>query len=51
MTAKVHVASTVQTPKGEYIAASAPDTHHEAPVDLGKNREPGRVQPISELRQ
>jgi len=43
MTAKVRVASTVQTAKGvEYIAASAPDTHHEATVDLGKNREPGR---------
>ena len=25
----------------EYIAASAPDTHHEAIIDLGKNREPG----------
>ncbi len=43
MTAKVRVAATVQTAKGvEYIAASAPDTHHEATVDLGKNREPGR---------
>ena len=42
MTAKVRVASTVQTAKGvEYIAASAPDTHHEAIIDLGKNREPG----------
>ena len=42
MTAKVGVASTVQTAKGvEYIAASAPDTHHEAIIDLGKNREPG----------
>jgi hypothetical protein len=42
MTAKVRVASTVQTAKGvEYIAASAPDTHHEATIDLGKNREPG----------
>jgi len=42
MTAKVRVASTVQTAKGvEYIAASATDTHHEAIIDLGKNREPG----------
>ena len=42
MTAKVRVASTAQTAKGvEYIAASAPDTHHEAIIDLGKNREPG----------
>jgi hypothetical protein len=42
MAAKVRVASTVQTAKGvEYIAASAPDTHHEAIIDLGKNREPG----------
>ena len=38
----MRVASTVQTAKGvEYIAASAPDTHHEAIIDLGKNREPG----------
>ena len=42
MTAKVRVASTVQTAKSiEYIAASAPDTHHEAIIDLVKNREPG----------
>ena len=44
MTAKVRVASTVQTAKGvEYIAASAPDTYHEAIVDLGKNHETGRL--------
>ena len=41
MTAKVRVASTAQTAKGvEYIAASAPDTHHEATIDFGKNRDP-----------
>jgi hypothetical protein len=40
MTAKVRVASTVQTAKGvEYIAASAPDTHHEAIIDI----EPGSL--------
>jgi hypothetical protein len=39
---KVRIASTVQTAKGvEYIAASATDIHHEAIIDLGKNREPG----------
>ena len=42
--------STVQTAKGaEYIAASAPDTHHEAIIDLGKNLEPGGLRNAEEL--
>ena len=52
MTAKVRVASTVQTAKGvEYIAASAPDTHHETIIDLGKNREPGCLRKPRRFRQ
>jgi hypothetical protein len=44
MTAKVLLPQRCKAAKGvEYIAASAPDTHHEATIDLGKNREPGRL--------
>jgi hypothetical protein len=35
----------------EYIAASAPDTHHEAIIDLGKNREPGWLHSQKSLTQ